>query len=68
MGDAQWGWQFCTSLNACAAAWEGHMVDLANRLARVAQDVGNAANAYDAVDVEAERRMRLTLGDLGRAD
>ncbi|GAA1917754.1 hypothetical protein [Streptantibioticus ferralitis] len=66
VGDDQWGRQSGTSLNACARAWEDHMVDLANRLAQGAQDVANAANAYDVVDVAAERRMRLALGDLGK--
>lgn len=66
VGDNQWGWQSGTSLNACARAWEDHMVDLANRVAQTAQDLTDAANAYDATDTEAARRMRLALGDLGR--
>jgi uncharacterized protein YukE len=66
VGDAQWGWQSGTALNACARTWEDHMVDLANRLAQTAQNVANAANAYETTDIEAERRMRLALGDLGK--
>ncbi|WP_171162011.1 hypothetical protein [Streptomyces sp. I05A-00742] len=62
------GWASAGALKRCAAAWEKHMVDLAEQMDSMAGNLHGAANDYDATDKqarEAMRRLRHGLDDFG---
>ncbi|WP_306323359.1 MULTISPECIES: type VII secretion target [unclassified Streptomyces] len=65
------GWHSPAELQACARAWEEHMVSLAKRMGELSEKLRDSADSYDRADAEAESRLHAGLnalgGDHGRA-
>jgi hypothetical protein len=61
------GWTSAAELGNCAAAWQDHLVALADEMGRTGEDVRVTADQYDWADTEVAKRLSTSLDSLVQA-